>query len=284
MSPLLAHTHHAACSMAPALWSVPGWAHLGSRFISPSPPIQGRAFRDGKWRGKWRIARLDDPAFPSHAHYQHTTHTHKRHPPPIAHARIPPQSEFGIQGRERGAWHGRTLRAIRMPPLLSLRRLHGAFCGRAGLQTAPHDRREPSRLALYVQSIFSLMASLLSVNAPLDVPMCPPCTADGACGTRTPTHTRNAPRTHTGISLAAFCGPSLWAAEQWVWGIGKRALWPFQNVQVVVSTTKIGRFTPGAVVAGACGDPKSGAAGRTLINRTFVCAAKVRPLPFTLYP
>ena len=243
------HLHYGQCQDGRTL----------ARVSSPLPPPPRARFRDGKWRGKWRIARLDDPAFPSNAHYQHTTHTHKRHPPPIAHARIPPQSEFGIQGRERGAWHGRTLRAIRMPPLLSLRRLHGAFCGRAGLQTAPHDRREPSRLALYVQSIFSLMASLLSVNAPLDVPMCPPCTADGACGTRTPTHTRNAP--HTGISLAAFCGPSLWAAEQWVWGIGKRALWPFQNVQVVVSTTKIGRSTPGAVVAGALRGPYMSGAG-----------------------
>ena len=167
--PLLAHTHHAA-------WHL----HYGqcqdgrtlARVSSPLPPHPRARFRDGKWRGKRRIARLDEPAFPSHAHHPHTTHT-RTTPLPIARSRIPPQSEFGMQGRERGGWHGRTLRAIRMPPSLSLRRFHGAFCGRAGCQTAPHHRRGPSRLALYVQSIFSPMASLLFVNAPLVVPMCP---------------------------------------------------------------------------------------------------------------
>ena len=96
-----------------------------------------------------------------------------------------------------------------MPPSLSFRRFHGAFCGRAGCQTAPHHRRGPSRLALYVQSIFSLMASLLSVNAPLDVPMCPPCAADGACGNRTPTHTQRAAHTRQD-----FTGRLLWP-EPW---------------------------------------------------------------------
>ena len=234
------HLHYGQCQDGRTL----------ARVSSPLPPHPRARFRDGKWRGKWRVARLDEPAFPSHAHHPHTTHTHTT-PLPIARSRIPPQSEFGMQGRERGGWHGRTLRAIRMPPSLSLRRFHGAFCGRAGCQTAPHHRRGPSRLALYVQSIFSLMASLLSLLcARLARPM-------GRVAPARP-HTRNAPHTHAGISLAAFCGPSPWAADQWVCGIGKRALWPFQNVQVVVSTTKIGRFTPGAVVAGACGDPRRG--------------------------
>ena len=75
--PLLAHTHHAA-------WHL----HYGqcqdgrtlARVSSPLPPHPRARYREGKWRGKWRIARLDEPAFPSRAHYKHTTHTQT--PPP----------------------------------------------------------------------------------------------------------------------------------------------------------------------------------------------------------
>ena len=47
MSPL--PCTHPPCSMAPALWSVPGWAHLGSRFISPSPHPRALS--------RWQMAR-----------------------------------------------------------------------------------------------------------------------------------------------------------------------------------------------------------------------------------
>ena len=147
-----------------------------------------------------------------HFRRMHTTHTpptHTHHPPPIALAHSTPIRIWNTRTGARGVARTDTARDPHAPfvvcPCV-------AFMARfVVVQVARqhHTTVATSRLALYVQSIFSLMASLLSVNAPLDVPMCPPCTADGACGTRTPTHKQRAAHTRRD-----FAGCLLWP-EPW---------------------------------------------------------------------